>query len=251
LNSLSGILNIREKLIIILINIFFIVSVGKGQYLILSLYFLVVIIILLLFKPDWKKLIRRVPLVFLYPFLISIFIPFLSEGREILKIDFKLFALTVTDNGLAVFFTVLIKSFLCILLVASLLLSSDEIELLGGLRRIYLPSIIVSIIYLMYRYTFLIVEESRTGQMAIKSRVFKRYSYGTINKKLVHLMSNLFIKSVDRAENIYKSMESRGFNGSFYIMESKKKMKVSNIIILLFFILLPVLLKTIELLDIM
>jgi energy-coupling factor transporter transmembrane protein EcfT len=103
----------------------------------------------------------------------------------------------------------------------------------------------------MYRYTFLIVEESRTGQMAIKSRVFKRYSYGTINKKLVHLMSNLFIKSVDRAENIYKSMESRGFNGSFYIMESKKKMKVSNIIILLFFILLPVLLKTIELLDIM
>ncbi len=247
---MGGILNIREKLIITLVNIFFIVSVRKGQYLILSLYLLVGIFILLLFKPDLKKLIRRVPLVFLYPFCISVFIPFLSEGRVITRIDLRIFTLTVTDNGLTVFTTVLIKSFLCILLVASLLLSSDEMELLGGLRKIHLPPIIVSIIYLMYRYAFLIMEESRTRQMAIRSRVFKRYSYSTVNKKMTHLMSNLFIKSLDRAENIYRSMESRGFDGNFYMIEDKKRMGILNVIVLLVFILLPMGLKTIELLDI-
>ncbi len=247
---MSSILKIREKIIITLVNVFFIVSVRKGQYLILSIYLLVVIFILLLFKPDWKKLIRRAPLVFLYPFLVSVFIPFLNEGREVVRIDLKLFAFTITDNGLAIFTTVLIKSFLCILLVTSLLLSSDEMELLGGLRKIYFPSMIVSIIYLMYRYTFLIIEESKTGQMAIKSRVFKRYSYSTINKKLTHLMSNLFIKSLDRAENIYRSMESRGFDGNFYIVENKNRMETLNIIMLLIFILLPIALKAAEVLDI-
>ena len=247
---MSSILNIREKLIITLVNVFFIVSVGKGKYLVLSLYLIVVIIILLLFRPEWKKLLRRTPIVFLYPFFISVFIPFLSEGREVAMIDLKFFTLTITDNGLSVFNTVLIKSFLCILLVTSLLLSSDEIELLGGLRKIYLPPIMVSIIYLMYRYAFLIIEESKTGQMAIESRVFKRYSYGIVNKKLTHLMSNLFIKSLDRAENIYKSMESRGFNGNFYMVESKKRMGILNTAVLLIFVLLPAALKVAELLDV-
>jgi len=247
---LGSILGIREKLIITLANVFFIVSVRKGQYLILSLYLLIGIMVLLLFKPDFKKLIRRVPLVFLYPLCISVFIPFLSDGREVVRIDLKIFTLTVTDNGLIVFTTVLIKSFLCILLVTSLLLSSDEMELLGGLRKIHLPPILVSIIYLMYRYAFLIIEEFRTGQMAIRSRVFKRCSYSTVNKKLTHLMSNLFIKSLDRAENIYKSMESRGFDGNFYIVESKNKMEILSIIMLLIFILLPMALKTVELFDI-
>ena len=102
----------------------------------------------------------------------------------------------------------------------------------------------------MYRYAFLIIEESKTGQMAIKSRVFKRYSYGTVNKKLTHLMSNLFIKSLDRAENIYRSMESRGFDGNFYMVESRKSMETLNIIVFLIFILLPAALKAVELLDI-
>ncbi len=248
---MNGLLKVREKIIITLVNLFFIVSVGKGQYLILLFYFLLVILILLLFRPGWKKLLRRTPLVFLYPFFMSVFIPFLSTGREAIRIDLKIFTLVATYNGLAIFSTVLIKSFLCILLVTSLILSCDEMELLGGLRKIYLPPIMISIIFLMYRYAFLIIEESRTGQMAIKSRVFKKYSYVTLNIKMTHLMSNLFIKSLDRAENIYKSMESRGFDGNFYMVESKNRMKAMDIMIFLILIILPMALKAVELLDIL
>jgi len=53
-----------------------------------------------------------------------------------------------------------------------------------------MPKIMVSIIFLMYRYVFLIREESRTGQVAINSRVFKK-SYYTANRKLAYLMGNL------------------------------------------------------------
>jgi len=246
---LSSILNIRSKLIITLVNIFFIVSVAAGNYLILAFYFLVTIIVVLLFKPKFKQLAKRVSLVFLYPFFISIFIPFANEGAALAKIDLKVLTLAVTDNGLAIFATVLIKSFLSILLLASLIVSTDEIELLHGLRKIHLPRIIVSIIFLMYRYIFLIVEESRTGQMAIKSRVFQK-SYCTVNKRLMHVMGNLFIKSLDRAENVYRSMESRGFDGNFYIMEKETAAGSLNIALLLIFILAPMSIKVIELTSI-
>ena len=246
---MSSILNIRSKLIITLVNIFFIVSVAVGNYLILAFYFLATLIVVFLFKPDFKQLVKRVSLVFLYPFFISIFIPFANEGAAVAKIDLKVFTLAVTDNGLAIFATVLIKSFLSIMLLASLIISTDEIELLYGLRKIHLPKVIVSIIFLMYRYIFLIVEESRTGQMAIKSRVFQK-SYHTVNKRLTHVMGNLFIKSLDRAENVYRSMESRGFDGNFYIVEKENVKESLNIALLLIFILAPMSIKVIELINV-
>ena len=43
--------------------------------------------------------------------------------------------------------------------------------------------------------------------------------------------ASLFIKSLDRAENIYKSMESRGFEGSFHFAGTKSTIAASNIII--------------------
>ncbi|MBC8421234.1 MAG: hypothetical protein H8E04_00020, partial [Actinobacteria bacterium] len=139
-----------------------------------------------------------------------------------------------------------IKSFLSILLVASLMLSTDEKELFYGLRKIKVPGIMVSIMFLMYRYIFLIREESRAGQMAINARIFKRSHYA-VNRKLAYLMGNLFIKSFDRAENIYKSMESRGFTGEFHITERTPKSSNLSIAFLLTFIIIPATIKIVEL----
>jgi len=243
-------LDVRTKLIITLVNIVFIVSVGNGEYLLLYLYLIVAAAIILLFKPLIKHFIKRVFLVFLYPFCISIFIPFIHEGSSILTIDLNIFSLTITDNGITIFLTVIFKSFLSMLILTALVTSTDEIELLHGLRKIYFPKIIVSIIFLMYRYIFLIREEARIGQMAINSRVFQK-SYRSVNKKLAYLAGNLIIESFDRAENVYKSMESRGFNGDFYIIDNSVKSCKLSISILFIFALAPLSLKTVELLNIL
>lgn len=239
-------LTVKDKLIIVLINIIFIVSVAKGRYMVLALFGVLVLFVIVLFKPNYRKLPRRVFTVFLYPLFVSIFIPFINPGDVLASLDLRLFTITVTDNGLAIFLTVLIKSFLSILLVASLMLSTDEKELFYGLRKMKVPKIMVSIMFLMYRYIFLIREESRMGQMAINSRVFKK-SYYTVNRRITYLMGNLFIKSFDRAENIYKSMESRGFDGEFHIIERTSKNSSFGIVFLLTFIIMPASLKIVEL----
>ena len=239
-------LTVRDKLIIVLINIIFIVSVAKGQYLVLALFGVLALFVMVLFNPDYRKIPGRVFTVFLYPLFVSIFIPFINPGSVLAELDLRLFTITITDNGLTTFLTVLIKSFLSILLVASMMLSTDEKELFHGLRKIKVPRIMVSIMFLMYRYVFLIREESRAGQMAINSRVFKRSHY-TVNRKLTYLIGNLFIKSFDRAENIYRSMESRGFTGEFHITEKIVKSSNLSIAFLLTFIIIPASIKIVEL----
>jgi len=102
----------------------------------------------------------------------------------------------------------------------------------------------------MYRYFFVIREEAYIGQLAIKSRIFKK-SYKTLNKRLTFLAGNLLIKSFDRAENIYRSMESRGFDGNFYLTEKNESPNRASWILIICFILISISIKIIELLKIL
>jgi len=182
-----------------------------------------------IFRPGLLPLIKRVLFLFLFPLSISIFIPFANRGNIVYSLDMIFFILNITENGIMIFFTAIIKSFLSIVIFASLVMSTRDTELLGGLRKIHLPKIIVSIIFLMYRYLFLIRDEAKAGQLAISSRVFQK-SYHNVNKRLAYLAGSLFIKSFDRAESIYKSMESRGFEGEFHeVNDSGKDCEKNNL----------------------
>ncbi len=239
----------KTKIIITLTGVFFLISTDKGHYHILLLYFILGILIIFLFRPGFLILLKRTFLLFLFPLFISVFIPFANQGNVLFKLNLHVFTITVTDNGLTIFLTVLSKSFISILILSALVISTSDNELLNGLRKIYVPAIIVSIIFIMYRYFFLLREESNTGQLAIKSRTFQK-SYKTFNKKLAFLAGNLLIKSFDRAENIYKSMESRGFEGNFYIIEKGSSLSKLNWITIIGFILILVFIKIVEILKI-
>ncbi len=221
--------DIRSKLIISLLAAVFIVSTSKGNYMVLLMYLAPVIGAVFYLRPRLLLLIKRVFFLFLFPLSISIFIPFTNSGNPVYNLDMDLFILNITDNGIMIFFTAIIKSLLSIIIFASLVISTKDTELLGGLRKIGMPKIMVSIIFLMYRYLFLIRDEAKAGQLAISSRVFQK-SYHNVNKRLAYLAGSLFIKSFDRAENIYKSMESRGFEGEFHeVCDTGKDLGKKNI----------------------
>lgn len=229
-NKKPSLVEARFKLVIAILLILFVVSTASGKYFILALYFFITVILLIIFKPKPLFFLKRAFIVFLFPLSIAVFIPFANPGKVIYEIDLSFFTITVTDMGLEIFFTTLIKSFLSVLIMTALVTSTNDTELLHGLRKIYFPKIIVSIIFLMYRYLFLIRDEAKVGQLAINSRVFQR-SYRTVNKRLAFLAGNLFIKAFDRAENIYKSMESRGYDGNFYYVSDSAMSNRKSLII--------------------
>ncbi|HEY4662334.1 MAG TPA: cobalt ECF transporter T component CbiQ [Candidatus Humimicrobiaceae bacterium] len=243
-------INTKAKIIIVLVSLFFLISTASGHYYILLLYFTLSILIAILFKSGFFLLIKRTLLLFLFPFFISIFIPFANKGKILFTLNLNFLNITITDNGITIFLTVLLKSFISILMLSSLVISTSDIELLDGLRKIHVPAIIVTIIFIMYRYFFVLKEDSDTGQLAIRSRIFQK-SYKTLSKRLTFLAGNLLIKSFDRAENIYKSMESRGFDGNFHFIERNFDTSKLNWIITICFILMMILVKIIEFLKIL
>ena len=72
---------------------------------------------------------------------------------------------------------------------------------------------------LMYRYIFLLIEESIRLVRAHNLRVFdnkikfRHYTY---------MISHLLIRTIDRAESIYNAMLARGFDGRLKIITDNK-----------------------------
>lgn len=207
-------LDVRAKIIIVIGTIFFIAALNKGSYIYYAAFFIVSLMITVLLKANPAKSLFRTFKLFIIPLIISVFIPFANSGNTLFSFKFFNYNLNISDNGLEIFFMVLMKSFLSLFLLSSLIVSTKELELFKGLSKLKTLKVFVMIIYLMYRYVFLFREEFKTGEKAIKARIFKRSFYG-LNKKLGYLIGNMFIKSFSRADNVYKSMLARGFEGEF------------------------------------
>jgi len=209
------ILDTRSKIIIAVGTIFFIAFLNQGSYIYYGTFFALSLIIAILFRANILKVFIRTIKLFVIPFAISIFIPFAHKGNALLSFKLLSYTITISDSGLEIFFMVLMKSFLSLFLLSSLIVSTKELDLFFGLRKLKIPKIFVMIIYLMYRYIFLFREEFKTGERAIKARIFRRSSFFALNKNLGYLIGNMFIKSFTRAENVYKAMLARGFEGEF------------------------------------
>jgi cobalt/nickel transport system permease protein len=71
----------------------------------------------------------------------------------------------------------------------------------------------------MYRFIFLIIDEVERLQIGYSSR----YIYLPLRsrlKMLAGLIATLFIRTYERGERIYLAMESRGFKGRVYTLQS-------------------------------
>ncbi len=102
-------------------------------------------------------------------------------------------------------------------------------EFLKGLARLRVPKTIISILFLSYRYVYLYREVFINTYRAILSRGFdNKFSLQTL-KVYGEVIGAMFIKALDRSEIVYKSMESRGFNGSIPINNSLKKLSSMDI----------------------
>jgi cobalt/nickel transport system permease protein len=99
-----------------------------------------------------------------------------------------------------------------IALSAMLLLSNTTAftEILRMLRTVKVPALLLTTLALLYRYLFVLVEESDRVRIARTSRVFagsRRLTW----RVLGGVIGELFVRSTIRAERVYAAMVSRGW----------------------------------------
>jgi cobalt/nickel transport system permease protein len=94
-------------------------------------------------------------------------------------------------------------------------------NMLEALEHLKMPGIVATVIYLAYRYGFLIFIEAQTLLRALKSRLFKPQLSLRSLPVYGEMAGGLFIKSLNRSETVYRAMSSRGFRGQMPISPSR------------------------------
>ena len=146
--------------------------------------------------------------------MIALSLPFTQGGQTVWTWHPFGWELTVTDEGLILCATVLVKAWLSVLAAALLLASTTLFDLLQAMRALHVPAVLTSTMSFMYRYLFVLGEEAGRLQTAHAARsAGPGGSLAWRARVLGGMIGSLFIRSYERSERIYAAMLSRGFAG--------------------------------------
>ena len=118
------------------------------------------------------------------------------------------------SGGMISMLTLMLKGVLC-LTASFLLIATTSIDrLCAALRMLRVPSMLVTLLLLTYRYVGVMTEE-----LAVMTDAYHLRAPG---QKGIHhsawgsFLGQLLLRSMDRAEELYSSMQLRGFHGEFH-----------------------------------
>ena len=108
-------------------------------------------------------------------------------------------------------------------------LTTPMSEIIGVLRRFKTPDIVIELMYLIYRYIFILLEMHRSMKNAAASR--NGYiNYSTSIHTTGKIYSNLLVRSYYQANKNFDAMESRCYTGEIRFLENNKVIKKSHVI---------------------
>jgi len=142
-------------------------------------------------------------------------------GAPLIALSLGPLALTVTDAGLVAFVAVILKTWLSVQAALLLMATSRFTEVLGALRSLGLPAMLVAMLGFAYRYLFVLVDEAERLLRARESRAAAlpgRRAGGSIAWRagvLGSMVGTLFLRTYERSERIHAAMLSRGYSGEW------------------------------------
>jgi cobalt/nickel transport system permease protein len=110
-----------------------------------------------------------------------------------------------------------IKTYISALFVLILMGTTPLPELLDGLRRLKAPVLLLEVVNLLWRYLFVIGEQARYMRLAALARGGS-FSF----RRAAGAVSVLFARSIQRAEQIHRSMEARGHDRRFPVLRNPR-----------------------------
>lgn len=167
---------------------------------------LLLVVVALVARLPLTTLARR--MVVEVPFVaFAVALPFLSRGERV-----DVLGASVSVTGLWAAWNVLAKASLGVFTSLIVAASTDVRELVAGLDRLRMPTLVVQIIMFMLRYADVVTDEMRRLHLARISRGFTSRDARHL-PVLARSISALFIRSYERGERVHLAMLSRGYTG--------------------------------------
>ncbi|MFJ9646669.1 cobalt ECF transporter T component CbiQ [Streptomyces sp. NPDC004244] len=155
-----------------------------------------------------RRMLIEVPFV-----LFAVLMPFVAQGERT-----EVLGLSLSVSGLWGAWNVLAKGTLGVAASVILASTTELRELLLGLQRLKLPTLLVQIASFMIRYGDVVTDELRRMSVARRSRGFEARGvrhWGVLAKTA----GALFIRSYERGERVHLAMVSRGYTGSMPVID--------------------------------
>jgi cobalt/nickel transport system permease protein len=146
---------------------------------------------------------------------------------------------TASSAGIVAVGSILLKSWLAVLLAVVLTATTQPVDLLRGLERMHLPRVLVATTFFMYRYLFVIgaegqrlvrARESRSAVLDDSHRAGGRILWR--GRVLGHMVGSLFIRSFERSERIYAAMLARGYDGTLRFASERRLGRLDWVVLL-------------------
>ncbi len=119
-------------------------------------------------------------------------------------------------------FRVLLRAFSALILIFVAFSTSRFDVSIKALNRLGFPSKLTQILMFTYRYIFVLAEEYEKLSTSLKLKNFEWKSSRRTFEIVGKIIATLFIRSYERAENVYKAMVLRGYTGNPYVIADFK-----------------------------
>ena len=214
LSSKKGFLQSLNPLVKLAVTVFMIVASLFVVWLpCLVVLCIIPVILALVSKIPLRSFLTRAFLIPVFPAAISLPILFVTSGNPILSANTGLFTLSITFEGLQRFVIFSVRVWFCVASLTLFTLSTGFDAILRLLASIRVPSIVIQLFSLTYRYFFVSIHELQKVLLAKEARTY-------VNRRMVSLeslrrsgalLATLFIRTYERSERVYLAMKSRGF----------------------------------------
>ena len=198
-------------------------------YISISIVFICGFIIIFLGKISLKKYIDffKVPIIFL---LISVTVININFSKNITGFYYfnigDLYIYT-TDENIKKSCILFWRALSGVSSMYMLALSTPLNEIIYVIKKVRTPQIIIELMYLVYRFIFIMRDSYKSMRKSIESRLgFRDYRISLLS--FGKIISNILIVSLRKSNFFYDSMESRCYRGEirFFIKEKRINKKV-------------------------
>jgi cobalt/nickel transport system permease protein len=215
----------RVKFIATIVFIVAVALLPTAAWIALALAWLGVIVATMAAKLGPLLPARRAIIAF--PFVLAAFpLIFTRPEDPIGQVNILGLTLTISGEGLRIFVTIALKSWISLQAALLLAFTTPFHELIDGLRELRMPRLLVAIISFTYRYLGVLSTEATRMSRAKASR--SAYIEGRGGGSIAwrarvtgSMVGSLFLRSYERSERIYAAMLARGFEGEFRHMHSR------------------------------
>jgi len=201
----------RVKILVSFAFVLFVVSFPKYELSALFPFFLYPVFLLTAGNIPLKVIAKKVLFVSPFALFVGIFNPLLDTQTLITPLGIAV------SGGWISFFSILIKFVLTVSSALLLVAVTSFPGICAALEKLKFPKVFVVQLLFLYRYLFVLLEESLRMIRARDARSFE--GRGKEIKTFIRLISVLLIRSIERAERIFRAMLSRGFRGEIKVLK--------------------------------